>query len=117
MIGFSGAACLYCVSRILRIAEVESLPEYRLGLRLTDGATIERDVGPLLVGPAFDPIRERPEMFARVRIDGGTVSWPNGADLCPDVVIWGDAPPSDPTVQPECKRFAEDAERAGADGT
>ena len=101
---------------LLRIAEVAPLPGHRLRLRLTDGATIERDVGPLLAGPVFDPIREEPEMFARVRIDGGTVSWPNGADLCPDVLIWGGIPPSDPAVRPECCLSTEDAERASVDG-
>ena len=97
---------------LLRIAEVDPLPGFHLRLRLTDGSTIERDVGPLMVGPVFDPIRERPEMFARVTIDGGTVSWPNGADLCPDVVIWGGAPPSDPAVRPEFTLSAHVAERA-----
>ncbi len=101
---------------LLRIAEVAPLPGHRLRLRLTDGATIERDVGPLLAGPVFDPIREEPQMFARVRIDGGTVSWPNGADLCPDVLIWGGIPPSDPAVRPEYRLAAEDAERASVDG-
>ena len=99
---------------LLRIAEVDSLPACRLRLRLTDGSTIEHDVSRLLVGSVFDPIREQPEMFARVRIDGGTVSWPNGADLCPDVVIWGGAPPSDPTAQPEVTLSAQDADQAGA---
>ncbi len=99
---------------LLRIAEVNPLPGHRLRLRLTDGSTIERDVGPLLVGPVFDPIREQPEMFARVGIDGGTVSWPNGADLCPDVVIWGGTPPSDPAVQPEFTLSAQDGDQAGS---
>ena len=101
---------------LLRIAEVNPLAGHRLRLRLTDGSTIERDVAPLLAGPVFDPIREKPEMFARVRIDGGTVSWPNGADLCPDVLIWGGIPPSDPAVRPERCLSAEDAERASVDG-
>jgi hypothetical protein len=26
-----------------------------------------------------------PWFFAKVRAEGGTVVWPNGADLCPDV--------------------------------
>ena len=99
---------------LLRIADVQPLPGYRLRLCLTDGSTIERDVGPLLVGPVFDPIRGQPEMFARVGIDGGTVSWPNGADLCPDVVIWGGTPPSDPAVQPESTLSEQDGDQAGA---
>ena len=85
---------------LLRIAEVTPLPGNRLRLRLTDGETIERDAGPLLLGPVFQEIRAKPEVFAQVRIDGGTVTWPNGADLCPDVLIWGGLPPSDPGVRP-----------------
>ena len=74
---------------LLRIADVTPLPGFRLRLRLTDGEVIERDAGPLLRGPVFEEIRNRPEAFAQVRTDGGTVTWPNGADLCPDALIWG----------------------------
>ena len=86
---------------LLRIAEVTPLPDQRLKLRLTDGTLIERDVRPLLIGPVFEEIRNEPEMFAKVRIIGGTVVWPNGSDLCPDVLIWGGAPPPDPAVKPK----------------
>ena len=34
-------------------------------------------------------------LFAQVRAEGGGVAWPNGADLCPDVLIWGGMPPAD----------------------
>jgi len=54
---------------------------------LTDGSTIDRDVSHLLVGPVFDLIRKEPVLFAQVRAEAGTVVWPNGADLCPDVLI------------------------------
>jgi len=43
----------------------------------------------------FEPIRKDPAVFAKVRVEGGTVVWPNGADLCPDVLIWGGAPPEE----------------------
>lgn len=97
---------------LLRMARVDPLPGFHLRLRLTDGSTIERDVRSLMTGPVFDPIRERPEMFARVTINGGTVSWPNGADLCPDVVIWGGAPPSEPAARPAFTLSEHVAERA-----
>ena len=54
-------------------------------------------------------------VFAQVRANGGTVTWPNGADLCPDVVIWGGLPPSDPRSRPECAVSLGSAERAGTD--
>lgn len=85
---------------LLRIATVTALAGQRLRLGLTDGSTIERDVGPLLNGPVFREIREKPELFAQARAEGGTVVWPNGADLCPDVLIWGGAPPVDPMARP-----------------
>jgi hypothetical protein len=86
---------------LVRIATVTPLAGQRLRLGLTDGTTIEREVGPLLNGPVFKEIRENRQLFAQAQAKGGTVVWPNGADLCPDVVIWGGAPPADPTVRPE----------------
>jgi len=80
---------------LLRIREVKVLEGFKLGLALTDGSVIERDVSRLLAGPVFEPIRQDPAVFAKVRVEGGTVVWPNGADLCPDVLIWGGAPPEE----------------------
>jgi hypothetical protein len=80
---------------LLRIRQVKALEGFKLRLALTDGSAIERDVAPLLVGPVFEPIRKDPAAFAGVRVESGTVVWPNGADLCPDVLIWGGAPPEE----------------------
>ena len=78
---------------LLRIREVQALELFRLRLTLTDDSVVERDVSRLLIGPVFEKIRSDPAAFAQVRVEGGTVVWPNGADLCPDVLIWGGAPP------------------------
>ncbi|MGC1397563.1 DUF2442 domain-containing protein [Candidatus Binatus sp.] len=80
---------------LLRIREVEVPGDFKLRLTLTDGSVIERDVSQLLVGPVFEPIRKEQADFAKVRVESGTVVWPNGADLCPDVLIWGGAPPQE----------------------
>jgi hypothetical protein len=79
---------------MVRIESVEALPGYRLRLGLTDGRTIERDLNGQLWGPVFQPLKN-PAFFAQVRVDYGTVVWPNGVDLDPDVLIWGEtgAPP------------------------
>ncbi len=34
-------------------------------------------------------IRENAAAFRELRVEGGTLVWPNGADLCHDVLIWG----------------------------
>lgn len=85
---------------LLRIVAVRVLPGQRLRLCLTDGTIIERDVRPLLRGPVFSDIRDQPEVFAQVEARAGTVVWRNGADLCPDVLIWGGAPPTDAAAKP-----------------
>ena len=66
-------------------------------LRLTTGEVVQRDLEGLLKGPVFDLIRTDAEQFRQVRVEGGTLVWPSGADLCPDVVIWGGLPPADAT--------------------
>jgi len=86
---------------LVRTASVTPLAGQRLRPGLTDNTTIEREVGPLLNGPVFKEIREKPELFAQAQAEGGTVVWPNGADLCPDVLIWGGAPPADATARPQ----------------
>ena len=80
---------------LVRIKEVKPLTDYRVQLGLTDGRIVERDLGPLLIGPVFDEIRSDSERFREMRVAGGTLVWPNGADLCPDVLIWGGLPPAD----------------------
>ena len=78
---------------LLRIRVVEPLDGFRLRLTLTDGSVVERDVEPLLRGPVFEPLRNDQKRFREARVEGGTVVWANGADLCPDVLIWGGPPP------------------------
>lgn len=49
------------------------------------------DLDPYLDGPAFAAIRQDPAVFAAVTVDSdaGTITWPNGADLAPDVLYDG----------------------------
>ena len=80
---------------LVRIQEVTPLDGYRVRLKLTDGRVVDRDLAPMLTGPVFSEIRNSPERFREVRVEGGTLVWPAGADLCPDVLIWGGLPPAD----------------------
>ena len=81
--------------KVVRIREAKPLGNYRVELTLTDGRVVERDLGPMMVGPVFSEIRNDAVRFMELRVEGGTVVWPNGADLCPDVLIWGGLPPAD----------------------
>jgi hypothetical protein len=70
------------------IAEVRYLEGHRVFLRFGDGRSGELDLAPLLhFNDVFTPLSD-PKYFALVRVDpdSGTIVWPNGADLCPDVL-------------------------------
>src|SRR5712692_918316 len=89
---------------LLRIRKVEALKGFKLRLTLTDGSVIEREVLELLDGRVFEPIRSDPAIFAEARVEDGSVVWPNGADICPDVLIWGGSPPLEADRQPPRNR-------------
>ncbi len=86
--------------QLIRIRGVEPLDGFRLRLHLTNDTVIERDVRPWMHGPIFDDLLRSLERFRDVRVEGGTVVWGNGADLCPDVLIWGGPPPASPSNVP-----------------
>ena len=91
---------------LLRIREAEALDGFWLRLRLTDGSVVERDLSEVLTGPVFRPIRDDPSLFRQVRVENETATWPNGADICPDVLIWGGPPPRDPRTPARSLRLA-----------
>ena len=86
---------------LLRIREVLPVEGFRLRLTLTDGSIVERDITDLLIGPMFETIGKDPLAFRQVKVESGTVVWLNGADLCPDVLIWGGPPPKSSAAPPE----------------
>lgn len=79
---------------MIRIRGVEPLDGFRVRLSLSDGSKRELDLEPYLNGPVFEPLRTDPALFRAVRVDEelGTIVWPNGADIDPDVLIHGRTP-------------------------
>ena len=70
------------------IVEARPAGGYKLYLRFEDGVEGEIDLSKLIeVKGVFAPLRDVREV-AKVRVDTahGTVSWPNGSDLDPDVL-------------------------------
>lgn len=72
-----------------RIRAVELVGPFTVRLEFKDGTTGTVDLGPRVLGPGemFEPLQD-PAYFARVTVDHevGTIVWPNGLDLDPDVL-------------------------------
>lgn len=73
------------------ITHVEVLHDQVVRLRFADRVEKTIDLGPYLHGPVFAEIRSDPTVFESVKVDrdAGTIVWPNGADLAPDVLYEG----------------------------
>ncbi len=61
--------------------------DYVLRVRFDDGFERTIDFEPILLGPLFGPLRDL-RLFRQARVDGdlGTIVWPTGADIDPDVL-------------------------------
>ena len=70
------------------VVEVKPLEGYRVFLRFDDGLQGEIDLEPLLspFDGVFEPLRDRPRFREVFVDDGGTIAWPDGADLAPEVL-------------------------------
>ena len=67
------------------VVAAEHVSEYTLRLRFDDGTEGIVDFKRWLIGPVFEPLKEA-EFFVGFFLDGGTVTWPNGADIAPETL-------------------------------
>ncbi|MEK7330382.1 MAG: DUF2442 domain-containing protein [Candidatus Eisenbacteria bacterium] len=58
---------------------------YRLRLTFNDGSAKTVDFARWLEGPVFEPLKDE-GFFQRFFVEGGTVVWPNGADIAPETL-------------------------------
>jgi hypothetical protein len=73
---------------LVDIVEARSLGGYRVHLRFEDGVEADLDLGELIrFEGVFAPLQD-PTRFAELRVhpELGTICWPGGADLDPDVL-------------------------------
>lgn len=78
-----------------RVRHAEAIADHVLRVVFYDGTVRDVDLSAELWGPMAEPLKD-PAYFAQVRVDHelGTVCWPNGFDLDPDV-LHGDHAPVD----------------------
>ncbi len=70
---------------MIRVASVSVLPHFKLQLRFTNGAEGIADLKEIPRDGVFEEWND-PAYFAKVRVDRGILTWPNGADLDPYVL-------------------------------
>lgn len=72
-----------------RITAATPLHDRWIRLRFSDGVVQEVDLAPVLAdGQLFAAIRDDDNVFKQVRVneESGTIEWPGGIDLDPDVL-------------------------------
>ena len=67
------------------VVRAEYVDNYRIQLTFNDGTSGTVDFITWLAGPVFQPLLDV-AYFRRFFLDGGTVCWPNGADIAPETL-------------------------------
>lgn len=67
------------------VIRAEFRGDYKIHLTFDNGLESTVDFAHWLDGPIFAPLKEG-SYFQRFFLDGGTVAWPNGADIAPETL-------------------------------
>lgn len=67
------------------VVRAEYRGEYRLYVVFNDGSASTLDLEQWLEGPIFEPLKDQ-AFFRRFFVEGGTLVWPNGADIAPETL-------------------------------
>jgi Protein of unknown function (DUF2442) len=70
---------------LTKVTKIEKLGGFRLGVHFNNGAHGIHDFSDLLKksGEMLTPLRDQ-EYFARVFLESGAPTWPNGYDMAPE---------------------------------
>jgi hypothetical protein len=79
---------------MIAVRSVTALEKFQVQLEFSTGEHKVVDLEPFLSGPVFEALRSNPELFRSVLVDEelGTIVWPNGADLDPNILYGSHAP-------------------------
>lgn len=67
------------------VVHAEYRGQFRIHLTFNDNSEAAIDFRPWLDGPVFEALKDA-QYFRRFFVEGGTVVWPNGADIAPETL-------------------------------
>ena len=72
---------------LIDVIDVKHVRDFVVWVKFEDGAEGEVDLSSELYGPVFEPLKDV-TYFQQVTVDPelGTIAWPNGADIAPEVL-------------------------------
>ncbi len=72
--------------KLNEVVAIEPRSGYSYLIMFDDGTRAVIDCSEYLdKGPMFAPLKD-PALFKHARIEGGTIAWPNGADIAPETL-------------------------------
>jgi hypothetical protein len=71
--------------KLIRVTAAEYVKAHLIRIRFSDGTEKTVDFSAWLHGEVFKPLASKRE-FRRFFVAGGTVCWPNGADVAPETL-------------------------------
>jgi len=71
--------------QLIRVVSAKYVRGHQLRIEFSDGSKKTVDFSRWLGGEVFQPLVDKRE-FKRFFIEGGTVCWPNGADIAPETL-------------------------------
>lgn len=77
------------LGKLVRVEKATPLEGFQMQLDFEDGTSRVVDLEAYLKGPIFEAVRNDASLFRSVRVEAGTIAWPNGADIDPDVLYYG----------------------------
>jgi hypothetical protein len=77
---------------LVKVKSATPLEGFVVRIAFQDGSVRDLDLESYLHGPIFEPIRDDMNVFGAMKVENGTITWDNGADIDPDVLYHGLTP-------------------------